>query len=98
MENVTGRCSGFRGFESPLEGGEVTSVVSDFLRVLREQALMALALGAWVCGNKTVAPTRQTWSRHQLPEIPDEATCPDLPVKGRSMHKVVSLSKTDRAA
>lgn len=98
MEKITGRCSGFRVFESPLEGGEVTSVVSDFLRVLREHALMALALGAWVCGNKTVAPTRQTWSRHQLPEIPDEATCPDLPVKGRSMHKVVSLSKTDRAA
>lgn len=73
-------------------------MVSDFLRVSREHALMALPLGFWVCGNKTVVPTRQTWSRHQLPEIPDEATCPDLPVKNRSMHKVVSLSKTGSAA
>lgn len=72
-------------------------MVSDFLRVFKEHALMALALGSWVCGNKTVVPIRQTWSRHQLPEIPYEATCPDLPVKGRSMHKVVSLSKTDSA-
>lgn len=61
--------------QSPLERGQASSRASDFLRVFTECALLTLALKFWACGKDMVVPTRQTWSRPQLPEIMDEAVC-----------------------